>query len=112
MDVPKLQLLSRAMQTYTWRMQALSSNIANLDTPGYKRLAVSFEDQLQEVQHSVPGPRDSSDVYPTMVVEEGPSILEDEMMDLADTQMRTQVSIRALKEHFGMLRTAVTGRTG
>lgn len=110
METQKLNLLNRAMQAYTWRMKALSSNIANLDTPGYQRLSVSFEDLLQEVQHSVPGPRDLSDIKPQMMVEEGPALLEDEMMELAETQMRTQVTTRALHEHFALMRSAITGR--
>ncbi|WP_457651520.1 flagellar basal body rod protein FlgB [Rhodocaloribacter sp.] len=112
METPKLKLLSRAMQAYTWRMQALSANIANLDTPNYQRVSVTFEETLQEVRHQVPGSRDVTDVKPKMRVEDGPPVLENELMELADTQMRTQFATRALKEHFGMLRTSITGRTG
>ena len=112
MDTPKLQLLSNAMQAYTYRMQALSSNIANLDTPGYQRLTVTFEETLQDVRHQVPSLRNESDVQAAMRVEEEGPILEEELMDLADTQMRTQMASRALHEHFGMLRTSITGRTG
>ena len=112
MKTPTLNLLARAMQAYTWRMQALSSNIANLDTPGYQRLSVSFEETLQEVRHSIASPSDSADVEPHMIVEDGAPILEDEMMDLADTQMRTQLASRALNGHFNKLRISITGRTG
>ena len=110
MQPPKLNLLARAMQAYTWRMQALSSNVANLDTPGYKRLAVSFEDSLQEARHSIEGPRDGTEVSPRMVVEDGPPLLEDELMELADTQMRTQLASRALRNHFDLMRLGITGR--
>jgi flagellar basal-body rod protein FlgB len=112
METPKLRLLAHAMQAYVWRTQALASNIANLDTPGYQRIAVSFEDTLQQVQHHVPSLQDPGDVAPRMVVEDGPSILEDELMELADTQMRTQFATRALHEHFSGLRLAITGRPG
>ncbi|GIV59764.1 flagellar basal body protein [Rhodocaloribacter litoris] len=112
METPKLKLLSRAMQAYTWRMQALAGNIANLDTPGYDRIAVSFEETLQEMRHQVPSLRDVTDVEPRVSVEERPPVLEEEMMELADTQMRTQFATRALHDHFGMLRMGITGRTG
>ena len=112
MKTPTLNLLARAMQAYTWRMQALSSNIANLDTPGYQRLSVSFEETLQEMRHSVRGPRDGTEVEPHMIVEDGAPILEDELMELADTQMRTQLVSRALHGHFNMLRISIPGRTG
>lgn len=109
MNTPTLSLLSRAMQAYTWRAQALTSNIANLDTPGYQRLSVSFEEALQEARHSVPGAQELAGVQPEMEVQDGPAVLEDELMELADTQMRTQLATRALREHFDTLRIGITG---
>jgi flagellar basal-body rod protein FlgB len=112
MKTPTLNLLARAMQAYTWRMQSLSSNIANLDTPGYQRMSVSFEDTLQEMRHSIASPSDGTEVDPTVVVEDGAPVLEDELMDLADTQMRTQLASRALQGHFNKMRMGITGRSG
>lgn len=108
----KLKLLSNAMATYARRMDAISGNIANLDTPGYRKVTVSFEDRLQEVLQGQQGQDAASGIRPTMQLgEEGP-VLEDELMDMADTQMRNQLAARALHEHFGLLRTGITGRTG
>lgn len=41
------EFYGQALTGYQARMQALTTNLANADTPGYKRLEVSFEDQLQ-----------------------------------------------------------------
>ena len=112
METTKLQLLRNAMAAYHLRTQALTANIANLDTPGYRRLGVTFEETLQQVRSQVPGPRDVGSVQAEMEVDDGPPILEDEMMELSDTQMRTQLGARALREHFTLLRTGITGRTG
>lgn len=111
MVTEQLKLLANAMQAYAWRAQAVTSNIANLDTPGYRRMSVSFEETLQEVSQSV-GIEAISDVKPRMQVEETPPILEDELMEMADTQMRTQLASRALREHFELLRTGITGTAG
>lgn len=111
MDTQKLRLLQNAMASYVQRRQALSSNIANLDTPGYQRVSVSFEEHLQEARHEVPSLRRTDNVTARMRVEEGPPILEDELMGLADTQMRTQLTSRALREHFKLMRTGITGRS-
>jgi len=111
MDTRKTQLLTHAMQAYTWRLQALASNIANLDTPGYKRMSVEFETLLQQAQHEVKSPRDPATIKPTINIEERPPLLEDELMELTDTQMRTQLVTRALREHFELMRTGITGRT-
>lgn len=112
MKTQTLNVLARAMKTYSWRAQTIASNIANLDTPGYQRLRVSFEETLQEARHSIAGPRDGTEVEPRVHVEDGAPIIEDEMMDLADTQMRTQLASRALSGHFNKMRISITGRTG
>lgn len=112
MNNDKLQLLSNAMATYARRLDAISGNIANLDTPGYRKISVSFEDRLQEALGGSEGAEAAGNVRPMMEVgEEGP-VLEEELMSMADTQMRNQLAARALHEHFGLLRTGITGRTG
>ncbi len=112
METAKIGMLRHAMQAYTWRLEAHTSNIANLDTPDFKRLSVSFEEQLQQSMHEVASPRDMSEVKARVDVEDGPPLLEDELMGLADTQMRTQLTTRALRDHFDLMRTGITGRPG
>lgn len=113
METPHLELMRRAMLTYSWRSKALASNIANLDTPGYRRMGVDFEERLKEARASMMNASEAGlNVMPRPEVQEGPAVLEDELMELADTQMRNQLTTRALREHFGMLRTGITGRTG
>ncbi len=112
METDQLKLLANAMQAYAWRAKALTSNIANLDTPDYRRMSVSFEDALQDARHTVDGAERLSNVKPNMEVEEAPPNLEDELMEMADTQMRTQLASRALREQFDLLRTGITGNAG
>lgn len=110
MTTRPLRLLQNAMQAYTWRLEGLASNVANLDTPGYNRLSVRFEEDLQRARRGSGG---ASDAVAAEMVEEGRSPqLEDELMEIADTQMRTQLATRALHEHFARVRTGITGRAG
>ena len=112
METSKVGLLRRALHTYNMRLQAHAGNIANLDTPGYQRMSVSFEEQLQDALHSTDAERRMASVTPNLEVEEGGPVLEDELMELADTQMRTQLGTRALREHFDLMRMGITGRAG
>ena len=109
MTTPSLRLLQNAMQAYTSRLTSVSSNIANLDTPGYQRLTVGFEDALQQARHAG---RPADAVAARMGQEDRPPQLEDELMELADTQMRTQLATRALHDQFALIRTGITGRQG
>lgn len=99
------------MDAYSMRMEAHASNIANIDTPGYQRISVSFEDQLQDAIHNVPGVHEPSEIQGQVRVEDRPPQLEDELMEMADTQMRTQLATRALREQFDLLRSGITGRS-
>lgn len=110
METTKLKVLSQAMSAYTLRTRATTSNLANLDTPGYQRVGVSFEDTLQNVRRGLQATRAVEDVSARMKIDDAPPILEDELMELADTQMRTQLATRALREHFELMSTGITGR--
>ena len=110
METPKLKLLTQAMSAYSLRARATTSNLANLDTPGYQRVGVSFEQELQNARRGVQATRSVEDVSARMKVEDAPPILEDELMEMSDTQMRTQLTTRALREHFDLMSTGITGR--
>lgn len=48
LNVRASELMKKAMDGLSVRHQALSSNIANVDTPGYKPVKVAFEDTLKQ----------------------------------------------------------------
>ncbi len=111
MDTVKVQVLRQAMGAYTKRTQAINSNLANLDTPGYRRMNVSFEEHLQEMRRGIPGLRDAGDLKSTVSLDDEAPVLEHEMLDMAETGMRTQMASRALREHFELMRTGISGRS-
>lgn len=109
-DTEQVSLLSNAMTAYAKRRRALSGNLANVDTPGYDRTSVSFEEELQDAREAPLG-TDQSEVEGEVVVEDEKPVLENELMALSDTQMRTQHATRALSHHFDLMRTGITGRS-
>jgi len=102
------QLLARAMDTYTLRQRVTASNIANADTPGYNRKRVDFEQELQRVQ-SKDGVRGMKNVAPSIVMTDQPVELEDELLEMSDTQIRVNMVSRSLRHHFEMLKNGITG---
>jgi flagellar basal-body rod protein FlgB len=110
MDTTKFRILRQAMDAYALRTRTLASNVSNLDTPGYERLTVSFEEALQRARRGPGGIQEPGDIRTRVRTEDRPPLLEDEMMELADTQMRTQLATRALSEHFTLMRSSITGR--
>lgn len=109
-DTQHSKLLAKALDTYNIRQKAIASNISNIDTPGYKRLEVSFEEKLQQAQE-VGINKDLSKVDAEVKQTEEQPVLENEMMELADNQIRVQAVTKSIRHSFGLLRNAIRGRT-
>jgi flagellar basal-body rod protein FlgB len=107
----QIKLLSHAMDAYSLRQKMTAANIANIDTPGYKRKTVSFEKQLQQAEKMPLADHSPAQVEPRIDQTDEDPVLENEMMTMADTQMRVQLVTRALKENFDQLRAGITGRS-
>jgi len=80
METTQVRLLRNAMSAYAQRRRAASSNLANIDTPGYDRMSVSFEEELQDVRRHSGSLREQSEVEPDTEVEDEAPVLEEELM--------------------------------
>ncbi|MEX0779590.1 MAG: hypothetical protein WD491_05375 [Balneolales bacterium] len=112
-DSTHTNLLEKMMDVYALRNKITATNVANLDTPGYNKASVKFEDQLAQKLES--GQMHSGvvkDMNPSIEVGDKKPILEDELLEMADTQIRVQLATRALRHNFDQIRTGITGRTG
>jgi len=102
------QMLGQAMDAYTLRQRVTASNIANIDTEGYKRHEVRFEKELAKAQQSE-GAGATKQVNPSIVETGQEVVLEDELTEMSDTQIRVHLVTRALRHQFDLLRTGITG---
>ena len=81
-------VLSKAMSGLSARQRATAENIANVDTPGYKRLEVSFERELSRAAGTFESGRYALDLTTT---QPGHMSL-DTASDLAQATLRTSRS--------------------
>lgn len=129
-------VLTQAMAGYSARNTAIANNIANGDTPGYKRVDVTFESALadavdadrQRLTMDVGGSisaLDGSDVA-RRVDEVAPNVMstdtttmrvdgsnvdpDDEMARLSANQLASSTVVSLLDKRFQQFRTAITGR--
>lgn len=109
-DTDHTKLMSKALDAYSARKKAIASNISNIDTPGYKKLEVSFEDELRKADKLSTSRNELHEVDPKVKESDDPLLLEDELMNLSDTQIRVQIVTRSLRHSMGMLRNAIRGR--
>ena len=102
------QLLAKTMDAYSLRQKVTATNIANADTPDYKRHEVDFEDALNEAMNTT-GTHNNRDVNPKIVETDQKVVLEDELIEQADTQIRFQMVTKALRHHYSLVRNGITG---
>ena len=130
-DSSSLRLAREGLTGLSRRQQAISSNIANIDTPGYRRREISFEDALrQEIAATASGgaltrtdPRHfatggsvsdlsagsrSRDVVASRNDANNVDI-DEEMMLLVDTQLRYQALSQSIGTRLNTLRTVIRG---
>jgi flagellar basal-body rod protein FlgB len=106
-------LLGRVMDAAALRHKVIAQNVANVNTPGYRRLAVEFEDELAK-ELGAPG---GSVAGAKVVVADGPERvdgntvdLDREMGDLTKNGLLYQAAAQIAASRMAALRSAVSGR--
>lgn len=110
---------------YLWKKQgAITDNIANQDTPGYKSRFVTFEDELRnnikkaemtnskEFSSAIENSKFKVNTTENESVRmDGNNVNPDaEYVELARTTIQYQYSIRAISDEFARLRSAIKGQ--
>jgi len=129
------QALQKALDGLSVRQQAIANNIANIDTPHYKAIEVTFEEQLQAALRGGRVPGDLrltltsaahldgtsapaiSDVspqaialYQTTLRNDGNNVdIDREMARLAETQISFSGAVSLLNSKFQQLRMVIQG---
>jgi flagellar basal-body rod protein FlgB len=54
-----IPIVAQGLDAYMMRSKAINNNLSNITTPGYQRIEVSFEEQLQRAldEKNIPGKR-------------------------------------------------------
>jgi flagellar basal-body rod protein FlgB len=123
---PALQSLRLTMDDSALRQTAISSNIANVNTPGYQRVDVSstFQQAYTDALKGL-GEGDTSvnadnmpDASIVTAAVQGPARpdgntvqIESEMLDLAQNSARYEFAGQALAQNFHGLKYAITGQS-
>ena len=124
-----LATLKTAVDAYARRHAVTAENIANVETSGYKAKRLKFEELLAgqgpsiegyrtDPAHLPIGRRDIEDVAPQQVdrrtgYDNGINDvdIDQEMAELATNDLSYRLATRLLSMRYGMLQTAITGRS-
>lgn len=105
-----LQMLQGYLQVTNQRQQVLSSNMANVDTPGYHTRDINFQQAMQEAMNPGEGQLSpaSMDVMGLPERPDGNNVnIDRESMVLSETQLQYQLGVQLIKEQFHELLTAI-----
>jgi flagellar basal-body rod protein FlgB len=109
-----LGLLTQVLDTASLRHRVIAQNVSNVNTPGYRRLAVAFEDELAQALAS---PGGGPAVRPHVVVADGPERVDGntvdidrEMNDLAKNALLYEAAATILTSRVAQYRSAIAGR--
>jgi flagellar basal-body rod protein FlgB len=119
--IPTMALLESYLKLTSSREQAISANIANIDTPGYRTRDIDFESEFNKVINgSMRKAEDGSEaVQLSPVVHEVQGLMErpdgnnvnldHEGLLLARTQLQYQLAIQLIQSDFHQTMSAISG---
>lgn len=127
-----MSVLEQGLSAASLRNTVIANNLANVETPGYKRSDVVFEEELRKAlsqnnsftgfmtdeKHIPIGSPSIINVFPQTVVEEGTTMRNDgnnvdidrEMAALAKNEIMYQAITQELNGEFQKLKSAIAGR--
>ena len=133
-DGTKIPVLNRALDAYALRQRVIAGNLANITTPGYRAQSVKFEEELSgaiqggsipgvttDPRHIPIGVQSAGGVSPT--VQTPPASkqsdafasginnvdLDQEMAELAKTQLRFRFAARLIGDTFRGIQKSIRG---
>jgi flagellar basal-body rod protein FlgB len=117
------QLARKLLDASVLRNQAISSNIANAETPGYRRLdiAPNFSSELRALLKSEPNPSSATldriepslheDQFARTTRPDGNSVeMETELLEMNRNTVEYEYLAELVSRNIRQLRTAITGR--
>lgn len=114
-------VLESAMQGTMVRKDVILNNIANADTPGFKKKTVLFEESLKDSvrRYEQTGKLDLSNVSPTIQkmhsslnyrIDENNVDIETEMIDLYETSVRYDTMANSVMNNYKRINSVLSAR--
>jgi len=115
-DSPEIKALAKFLDVSTFRTRLITSNLANIDTPGYRARDINFVQELERADSGMELAAFSPAVQQVQGLASRPDgnnvNLEREGLLLAETQLRFQVGVQVLKAEFHRILSAIHEGSG
>jgi flagellar basal-body rod protein FlgB len=110
-ETPTMQRLEHFLDLVTFRHELISSNLANVDTPGYRTQDIDFESEMRRAEQRLEGAPVSPHVQKVKGLIERPDgnnvSLERETLALAQVQLQYRAGVELLRNEIHTLQSAI-----
>ena len=110
-ETPTMERVEHYLDLVTFRQELISSNLANVDTPGYRTQDVDFESEIRRAEQRLQGDPVSPHVQEVKGLIERPDgnnvSLERETMALAQVQLQYRAGVELLRNEIHMVQSAI-----
>lgn len=126
---PVMAGLSKQLDSSSLTQRVIANNIANVNTPGFKKSYISFQEELRRAldakapvmvtsdQRHIGGRVDISQVFPQVLQERGTTMkysqnnvdIDQEMVNLAANTILYEVGVNAYSSRMGLLSYVIRG---
>ncbi|MGO8819481.1 MAG: flagellar basal body rod protein FlgB [Terriglobia bacterium] len=108
-ETPSMERLEHYLDLVTFRHELISSNLANVDTPGYRTQDLDFEGEMRRAeQRSNPFSPQVQQVKGLIERPDGNNVsLERETLALARVQLQYKAGVELLRNEVHMLQSAI-----
>ena len=111
LNTPQMMLLERYLDVSSMRQTLVTTNLANVDTPGYHTRDVDFRGELQRATDGMDMGLTSPFVVPVrglLARPDGNNVSVDrESLLLAEVQLQFKAATSVLRAQFAMIQTAI-----
>jgi flagellar basal-body rod protein FlgB len=112
LETPELTLLENYLNLTAFRQELVASNMANVDTPGYRTVDIHFQSELQRALSLPDGAAMHAQVYDVAGLPQRPDgnnvSVDRESMLLGETQLEYQTGVELWRAEMSNLISAVS----
>ena len=110
-ETPMIEELGEYLDLAAYRQTLITSNLANIDTPGYRTRDINFEKEMRQAEerslNAAMGPR-VIEVGGLIERPDGNNVNQDrESLLLARTQLQFRLGVELLRQEFQLISSAV-----
>jgi flagellar basal-body rod protein FlgB len=121
-DRSRVPLLEKEMDAFSIENKAIASNIANIGTPSYRRVYVSFQNELSNAiadsNNDVSLSQNVEQVQPELKLDPNGFLasgannvsIEQEMADLAKNQLKFKLAARLMSDTLNLIDKSINGQ--